>query len=268
MSNVVITGSSKGIGLGLAAEFARRGHHVLISGRTQAAIDSALEKINATRPVTGRLVGQSCDVTEKTQVQHLWDKANEAFGNVDIWINNAGFARTVWPILQTSDEDIHKMVSTNMLGTIHGSKVAANGMLKQGHGKIFTMLGGGSDGEYFPGMGVYGSTKRGLNYFTDALVKELQGSAIVLAKIRPGMVITEGVIREAGANRENFERFRKRMNNLVDTVATVSPYLVDQILACEKSGQKIRWLNGGKIASRMLKSLFVTREDQFKQFGL
>jgi NAD(P)-dependent dehydrogenase (short-subunit alcohol dehydrogenase family) len=160
------------------------------------------------------------------------------------------------------------MVRTNMLGTINGSRVAAAGMSAQGHGKLFNVLGGGSDGEYFPGLGIYGTTKRGLNYFTDALVKELADTPVIVGKIRPGMIITEAVIREAKADMENFQKSRRMMNNLVDTVDTVAPFLVDRILATEKSGTKIRWLNGGKIAGRMLKGMIKKRPDQFEPFGL
>lgn len=265
MSNVVITGSSKGIGLGLAREFASQGHNVLITGRSEAALTEALAAIGN---VNGKVISQTCEVKNADQVQALWDTAHQQFGSVDIWINNAGLARTVWPIVDTPIEEIHSMITTNMLGTVHGAKVAAKGMLLQGQGKIFNMLGGGSDGEYFPGMGIYGTTKRGLNYFTDALAKELKSSPILVTKIRPGMIITEAVIREARANLENFEKSRSQMNNLVDTVETVSPYLVEKILATNKSGGKIRWLNGAKISGRMLKGLFIKRKDQFKQFGL
>ena len=267
MSNIVITGSTKGIGLGLATEFAKCGHHVVISGRTQNAVDESIDKITSNIS-SGSVKGLACDVKNSQEVQALWGFAIESFGVVDIWINNAGLARTIWPIVETPDEEIEAMVTTNMLGTINGGKVAAIGMKKQGHGKIFTMLGGGSDGEYFPGMGIYGTTKRGLNYFTDALVRELKETDIIVAKIRPGMIITEGVVREVKADPDNFAKSRKSMNNLVDTVETVSPYLVQQILACDKSGTKIRWLTGGKIAMRMLKARFKKREDQFAKFGL
>lgn len=266
--NIVITGSTKGIGLGLANEFASLGHKVLIAGRSQASVEDAVEQISLNAPLNSHVIGLPCDVKNKSQVQALWDMASKQFGSVDIWINNAGLARTVWPIVDTPDDQIEAMISTNMLGTINGSIVAAKGMQAQGHGKIFTMLGGGSDGEYFPGMGIYGTTKRGLDYFTNALVKELKNTNIVVAKIRPGMIITEGVVREIKANPENFAQSRNAMNNLVDTVEAVSPYLVRQILACEKSGAKIRWLTGGKIAMRMLKSKFKQREDQFARFDL
>jgi NADP-dependent 3-hydroxy acid dehydrogenase YdfG len=202
------------------------------------------------------------------QVQALWDHASATYGAVDIWINNAGLARTVWPILDVPQDQLALMINSNMMGTINGSRVAATGMLAQGQGKLFNMLGGGSDGEYFPGLGIYGTTKRGLNYFTDALVKEVADSPLIIGKIRPGMVITEAIIREVQADKASFEKSRKIMNNLVDTVETVTPFLVDRILATDKSGTKIRWLTPAKMTRRMLAGAVRRRPDQFEPYGL
>lgn len=265
MSTVVITGSTKGIGRGLAQEFASRDWDVVVSGRSQASVNEALEKIV---PAAGRIIGQPCEVGDRDQIQALWTAAVQAFGSVDIWINNAGLARTVWSIVDTPPDQIDAMLNTNMPGTINGSITAAKGMAGQGHGKIFNMLGGGSDGEYFPGIAIYGTTKRGLDYFSRALAKELRDTGVIVGRIRPGMIVTEAVIREAREDRDNFEKSRKMLNNLVDQVETVSPFLVDEMLRFEKNGGKIRWLNGGKIGWRMLKARFKPRPDQFERFGL
>ena len=265
MSTVVITGSTKGIGFGLAREFASRGWNVVVSGRSDDTVGSALKRLGDS---PGTVVGQACEVGDRGQIQALWDTAVESFGDVDIWINNAGLARTIWPIVDTPPEQIDAMLNTNMPGTINGSITAAKGMTAQGHGKIFNMLGGGSDGEYFPGIAIYGTTKRGLDYFSTSLARELKESDVIVGRIRPGMIVTEAVIREAKENRENFEKSRRMINNLVDQVETVSPFLVDEMLAFQKTGGKIRWLTGSKIGWRMLKSRFKPRPDQFERFGL
>jgi short-subunit dehydrogenase len=265
MANIVITGSTKGIGFGLARAFLDSGHKVIISGRSEETVRAALDRLRA--PAC-KCKGFTCDTAELQQVEALWGFAEAAFETVDIWINNAGLARTGWSILEIPPQEIEAMVNTNLLGTINGSRVAAAGMQKQGKGKIFNMLGGGSDGEYFPGMGIYGSTKRGLDYFTDALSKELKDTGILVGKIRPGMVITEAVIREARQNPDRFASSRRFMNNLVDQVETVAAYLAQKILDCNKSGEKIRWLSGGKVAARMLTGLVRKREDQFARHGL
>lgn len=265
MSTVVITGSTKGIGFGLAREFATRGWNVVISGRSLETVGTALERLHSG---SGTIIGQPCEVGEREQIQALWDVAAEKFGSVDIWINNAGLARTIWPIVETPPEQIDAMLNTNMPGTINGSITAARGMTTQGHGKIFNMLGGGSDGEYFPGIAIYGTTKRGLDYFSTSLAKELKDTGVLVGRIRPGMVVTEAVIREARENRDSFEKSRRMINILVDQVETVSPFLVDAMLGFDKTGGKIRWLTGGKISWRMLKSRFKPRPDQFERFGL
>ena len=269
MASVVITGSSKGIGFGLGKAFLASGHQVVFCGSNAASTQQAREKLSAQSPQhLHHAHFVTCNTTSEEQVQSLWDYAKNAFSNVDIWVNNAGLARTGWRILDIPATEIQRMLDTNLQGTINGCRVAASGMTDQGFGKIFNMLGGGSDGEYFPGMGIYGTTKRGLDYFTNALAKELHGSGVIVGKIRPGMVVTEAIVREARENPDTFARSRKFMNNLVDQVDTVAPFLAQRILATQKSGQKIAWLNGGKIAGRMLAGLIRKRPDQFLQHGL
>lgn len=265
MSNIVITGSTKGIGFGLAREFLVRGHNVAITGRSQSSIDDAISRLDG---LPGKVVGKPCDVADKQQVQSLWDSAINTFGNIDIWINNAGLACTTANIIDYSTDDVRNMVNTNVLGTINGCQVAGKGMLQASSGKIFNMLGGGSDGSYFPGMGIYGTTKRGLNYLTTAMVKEFKDSGVIIGGIRPGIVITEAVIREAHEDMENFQKQRKIMNILADKVETVAPFLVDGILKLKKSGGEISWLTGGKIGRRMMFSRFSKQEDKFAEYGL
>lgn len=265
MANFVITGSTQGIGRALARCAAAQGHGVVVSGRDPAVVAAAAAQLQSAG--SGRVVGIAADVTDPAQVESLWTRAVETLGRVDVWINNAGVAHTTRRIVDVTAADVRTMVTTNMLGTIHGSQVAARGMSAQGGGRIFNILGGGSDGEYFPGMGIYGSTKRGLDYFTRALARELAGTPVLVGRVRPGVIVTEGVIREIKADPAGFARSRRMMNVLCDLPDTVAPYLLERMLAFDKSGGKIAWLSGGKIARRMLMSRIRPREDLFARVG-
>lgn len=263
MTTFVITGSTKGIGFALARHCIARGDNVAISGRTAAAVAEAVSRLEKAGP--GRAIGIATDVSDLAQVEALWKEAVAAFGRVDVWINNAGVANTTRRIVDIAGADVRTMVTTNMLGTIHGCQVAARGMVAQGAGRIFNILGGGSDGEYFPGMGVYGATKRGLDYLSRALAKELKDTPVLVGRVRPGMIVTEGVVREIKADPAGFAKSRRIMNALCDLPDTVAPYLVERMLAFDKTGGKIAWLTGGKIAMRMMTMGLRKRPDLFQQ---
>ena len=94
----------------------------------------------------------TCDVTDYEQVQALWDAAVARFGQVDIWINNAGIANTLTPFWELPPSLMQSVVQTNILGSMYGTSVALRGMLKQGYGALYNMEGFGSRGKrLYPG---------------------------------------------------------------------------------------------------------------------
>lgn len=266
MKNVVVTGSTKGVGFALSREFARRGHDVVVSGRTQEAVDDAIGKINAEGK--GRAIGRPTDVTDKAQVQALWDHAVAELGSVDIWVNNAGVANTTTSVVDTSEHDVRTMVTTNMLGTIFGSQVAVAGMTAAGGGQLFNVLGGGSDGKIRPRMGVYSTTKRGLDMLTETLIRETKGTNVRVGQIRPGMLITEGWLREAAVAPDQVDQQRKMLNILTDHVDDVAPFLVDGMLNSTKNGDKIAWLTTGRITKRFMTPGYAKKHDIMGRYGL
>jgi NAD(P)-dependent dehydrogenase (short-subunit alcohol dehydrogenase family) len=269
VSSVVITGSTKGVGFALAQEFAKRGWSVLVSGRTTAAVDEALAKIRAAQP-QAKVSGAIVDVSSYPSVQALWTTAVAAFGRVDLWINNAGLAVSTKTIIENDPTEISAMVTTNMLGTMYGGKVAATGMLAQsGGGRIINILGGGSDGRFREGQAIYSSTKRGLNLYTQALVKELKGTNVIVGSVRPGILITEGMVREAHEmGDERFSKQRKALNILGDRPQDVAPWIVDQLESTAgKHGAEVSWLSTPKIIGRFSTAGFKKR-DILTEYGL
>lgn len=259
MKTIVITGSTKGIGLGLAKAFLSRGCNVVISGRQQADVDAVVETLRQDFPVE-HILGQACDVARYEDVRELWNASKAQFGQVDIWINNAGQAQMIEQFWELPVDLIESVVETNVLGTMYGAKVAAQGMLEQGGGTLYIMEGKGSKGDVQGGMTLYSTTKRAGNYLFQALVKELEGSAVMVGSISPGMVVTDLLSLQKNADPENWERTKKIFNILADRVETVCPWIADQILANQAHGQQIRWLTRWKVLWRFLSAVWNKRD--------
>lgn len=258
MANVVITGSTRGIGLGLAKEFRRLGHDVVVSSRGQAAVDAAVAEVSAA-PGSGKVLGQPCDVSQRDQVQGLWDAA-AGQGKIDIWINNAGLAGPKVNLPQLTKADMEPVIATNIWGMIWGTQVPLNGMTAQGHGKIFNFEGFGSDGMTAPGLTIYGATKAALTYFTKSMNKEVKGSPVLLGTISPGIVVTDLLEETKDLDPAAWEKTKKLYNILGDRVETVVPYLAAEVLAASKPGAAIKWLTTPKAAWRFMSAGITKRK--------
>ncbi len=261
MVNVVITGSTKGIGKGYAREFLKRGHNVLITGRGQADIDQTIAELSSVAKDNAKVIGQTCDVSSTEQLQAVWDKAAATFGTVDIWLNNAGYARTGVTLLELEPEEIRAMIDANVIGTMKACQVALRGLKAQGGGFIYNTVGGGHDGRIYPGMIGYGTSKRAVNYFTKSLQNETKDTPVKVCMISPGVNITDGMLREIEAlDPAEREKMIKPLNFLGDYVETTTPWLVDEILANQETGKHIKWMTTGKMISRAVGSMFNKRD--------
>lgn len=267
MKSVVITGSTRGIGLGMAKEFLKRGCRVAISGRNH---EKLMQEIKTLTVLYGsdRIIGLLCDVTKVTQVQELWDSAKQKFGRVDIWINNAGIPNTTRPFIELDPAEIEAVVNTNLLGLMYGSQIALRGMMKQGFGQIYNLLGHGSDDRKRIGLSVYGTTKRAVRYFTEALIEETEGTPVQIGFLSPGIVITDFLLQDMRKMPpEQLETIKAVYNCLADTVETVTPFLVENILKNDKHGTEIVWLTEEKAKERLNSEEYLNR-DFFSQYGL
>ncbi len=247
----VITGSTRGIGRGLATELLRRGQDVVVSGRDAVTVEAAVRDLSA---AGGRVVGVSCDVSRLDDLQRLWGEAQRAFGGVDVWINNAGVSHPRQRGGAMRATDIVAVHETNLLGVMLATQVAMRGMATQPEGGfIYNMEGFGSSGMMSAGMSLYGASKFALTYFTKALLTETGDGPVKICYLSPGIVVTDLLKRDlGGADEAARERARRIYGILADRVETVTPWLADQLLANERAGKRIAWLTRGTAARRFL----------------
>jgi NAD(P)-dependent dehydrogenase (short-subunit alcohol dehydrogenase family) len=260
---IVVTGSTRGIGFGLARELLQRGQQVVISGRTDAACDKAVAALaSAAAAGSGRVVGIACNVAERADLQRLWDRAVATFGRVDLWINNAGVSHDRERVGALPAADIRNVQETNLLGMMHATQIAMRGMQAQPDGgTIYNMEGYGSSGMTAPGMSLYGASKFALTYFNKALLSETKNSKVRICYLSPGIVVTDLLKRDLGdPNTPDYARMIRIYNILGDRVETVTPFLAEGVLADRPAGARVAWLTGGKAARRFFGSLFHKRK--------
>ena len=253
--SIVITGSTRGIGRGLAHELLARGCRVAVSGRTAAAVAQAVQEL-ASDHDPARVAGAACEITDPDQLRELWRAAADAFGTVDVWINNAGVSAERRPLWEQSDEELRRVVETNLTGTLFGLKVPVAAMIEQGHGQVWMTEGFGSDGATQPGMAAYGATKRAVRYLQRALRKDTADTPVQICTVSPGIVVTDLLTGDYDLASESWQRAKRIFNILGDRVETVTPWLAEHILAADKPGSRVAWLTRRKAFARfMLASL-------------
>jgi NAD(P)-dependent dehydrogenase (short-subunit alcohol dehydrogenase family) len=260
MKIVVVTGSTRGIGFGLAKEFLRRGCGVVISSRNAENVGLAAAGLASEFGVE-LVFGQPSNVTQFDSVQALWDASVKHFGTVDIWINNAGISHRQADLTAIPPEDLQAVVDTNLLGAIYGARVAMRGMRERGSGAIYNLEGLGSDGRRMQGLHLYGLTKYAVAYLTDALADEAKVSGVIVGAIRPGMVLTELITAQYTGREEDWRRLRKMFRIIAADVEDVAPWVAERVLANRRNGIRIQYGGIWRMMVRSLKMLVSSKRE-------
>ena len=266
MKTVVITGSARGLGLEMAKVFRKNNVNVVISDLSMDKLGLAkneLEKIKSSSSI-GMCV---CDVTKKDDILSLIEYTKNEFGSIDIWINNAGVNQPEKAIWELSFEEIDMVLNVDLKGTIMCSKLVMEEMIKQHNGAIYNVEGYGSNDAIMLGLSIYGTSKRAITYFTEALAKESEerNTGVIVGKLSPGIMITDFIVTALG-NKDKInlsEKTKKVYNILGDYPDVVAKFLVENMLRNTKNNVRIEWLTNGKAAWRFMTSGF-NKRDFFK----
>jgi NAD(P)-dependent dehydrogenase (short-subunit alcohol dehydrogenase family) len=185
MAVVVITGASSGIGEATAKALAARGHSLALAARRLDRLQQLVRETGA----ADRILIVPADVAEPAALKALADAAGERFGQIDVWINNAGVSypdRVAWWELPA--ERIDNIVRINFIAPIL-SVGAALPWLKKG--KNPQIINIGSVSGFVAVKGIYSATKFGIRGLTEAMRRELAGEGVSASMVSPGYVRTE-----------------------------------------------------------------------------
>ncbi len=178
-----VTGSTRGIGRGIAASLHEAGAAVAIVGRNR---DHA---IAAAAELGDRTIGVGCDVAVGTQVDAAIAEAEKALGPISILVNNAGLTRDNL-LVRLADEDWDQVLDANLKGPFHTTKAVIRGMMKRRAGRIINISSiVGITGN--KGQANYAASKAGLIGFTKSVAKEYASRGVTANCVAPGFIETD-----------------------------------------------------------------------------
>jgi len=178
----VVTGGSRGIGFAAATRFLREGAHVAVADLR----DDAMEHLRLVGQKTGaRLLFVKTDIRRFSEVEATGEKVLAGLGRIDIWVNNAGWDR-ITPFLSTVPEDWAKVVEVNLMGVVHGTRVALEAMVEGKEGGAIVNVASDAGRVGSSGEAVYSGAKGGVIAFTKAVAREVAQYGIRVNCICPG----------------------------------------------------------------------------------
>jgi len=237
----LVTGASKGIGAGIAKGLAAAGAAVAVNYATdRAGADAVAGEISK---AGGGAIAVSGDVSKPADVARMLAAATQAFGTLDVLVNNAGvYAPT--PLEAVTEEEFHREFNTNVLGPLLVIRESLKHFGSNG-GSVIN-IGSGASRMCPPGYSIYSATKSALDAVTGVLAKELAPRKIRVNSVNPGATLSEGT-KAAGLYGvgSEFEKHLVAMTPLgrIGTPSDVAKVVV--FLASDDSG----WLTGEQLVA-------------------
>jgi NAD(P)-dependent dehydrogenase (short-subunit alcohol dehydrogenase family) len=180
---VAITGGARGIGRSIAAALARAGARVAIGDVDLGAAEEAAAELGE------GVVALAVDVSDRDSVERFADEVEDQLGPLDVWVNNAGIL-LVGPFLEEDDAATERQIAINLMGVVHGMRVALARMRPRDRGQIVNIASGASY-TVPPGEVTYAATKHAVLALTDGVREECRGTGLTITAVFPGLVNTE-----------------------------------------------------------------------------
>mgnify|MGYP001276025924 FL=1 len=200
----VVTGAGRGIGQGIAEDFAKAGAKVVLAARRTEEIKGVEQRI---REEGGTAIAITADVTKSSDLDKLGSTAINEFGKLTDWINNAGGSPLRMPAKELPREEWHKTIALNLTSIYEGCLTAERYMEK---GSIINITSGAGTGPV-PGSAHYGAAKAGTNSLTWTFAAEFAPNIRVNA-VAPGAIPTEVMLKAIGKDETQLDSILEEWN--------------------------------------------------------
>jgi|KBSSwiStaDraftv2_1062776.scaffolds.fasta_scaffold39742_2 NAD(P)-dependent dehydrogenase (short-subunit alcohol dehydrogenase family) len=221
----IITGAGRGIGRAMARRFAAEGAKIVVASITPANVEALTAELNE-KHGAGTAIGVVCDIGEEADIKNVVARAVEAFGTVDIAVNNAfELASGMHSVLDTTAEHFHRQMVTGPLAALRMMQEVYP--LMEGRDGRILNFGSPASVEGYPGFAPYNMAKEAIRGLTRTAAREWGGKQITVNALMP-VAFTEGVqkaVEEGLASAEATSPI-PRMGNLDEDIAPVALFLV------------------------------------------
>ena len=186
----IVTGGAMGIGHAIVQALLAEGAKVVIADR-----DGAAEAAQALDNARNTVIGVPCDVSSQSDTEAMANAALEAFGRIDVLVNNAGIYADLrmTPFEDLSIDEWRRVLDVNVIGQAMATRAVAPAMRRQGGGSIVN-ISSGTPFKGVPFMLHYVASKGAVNAMTKALAKELGATGIRVNAVAPGFTLSDGVL--------------------------------------------------------------------------
>jgi NAD(P)-dependent dehydrogenase (short-subunit alcohol dehydrogenase family) len=175
----VITGASRGIGAGLATEFAARGMKLGLCSRT-APVRGGSETV----------VADELDVRDLAALERFADRVAETLGPIDLWINNAGVLDPIGPVRDIDPAEFARHIEVNVLGVLHGSRWYCQHRRRAGGGGVLVNISSGAGRKGYYGWGAYCAGKAAVDRLSECIALEEKDAGLRVHAVAPGIIDT------------------------------------------------------------------------------
>ncbi len=183
---VVITGASSGIGAALAKNLGAQGHKLVLAARREELLKQVAKETGT------KAIAIVTDVTRRSEIEHLRDVALTEFGQVDVWLNNAGRGITK-PVLALTDEDVSDIVAVVLKSVLYGMQTIIPHFQERGEGHLINVSSFLGRVPFVSYRSIYNASKSGVNVLTANLRIDLKAKypKIHVSLVMPGIVDTD-----------------------------------------------------------------------------
>jgi NAD(P)-dependent dehydrogenase (short-subunit alcohol dehydrogenase family) len=216
----VITGASRGLGAGLAERFLERGLKVAACARHRPELAGD----------AGRVLTQAADVTDADAMEQLCAAAAERFGQVDLWINNAGLLAPIGPLRDNDPAELALNIQVNVVGVFNGSRAFIRHLHARGGDGVLLNISSGAARNAYAGWSAYCAGKAAVDRLSESIALEEADHGLRVHAVAPGIIDTDMQTMIRNSRPEQFPRVQKFLDLKAKDAFSSPGFVADRLL--------------------------------------